>query len=143
MILVDKSDFKGKWEVALNDFSDLDSYIERYEKAILVDLMGKDLADDFISDPTDTKWDDLKDVGFGLTSLIVGFIFFEYVRDLPFRVTNQGVVYQLDENASQVITVLALKQRYNECVDDYRLMQRSLKSDFNTFCGKRRKYIIN
>ena|SRR5690625_926407 len=143
MILVDKSDFKGKWEVALNDFSDLDSYIERYEKAILVDLMGKDLADDFILDPTDTKWDNLKAVGFGLTSLVVGFIYFEYVRDLPFRVTNQGVVYQLDDNASQVITVLALKQRYNECVDDYKLMQRLLRSDFNNFCGKRRKYIIN
>ena len=143
MILVDKSDFKGKWEVALNDFSDLDSYIERYEKAILVDLMGEDLADDFISDPADAKWDDLKDVGFGLTSLIVGFIYFEYVRDLPFRVTNQGVVYQLDDNASQVITVLALKQRYNECADDYRLMQRLLRSDSNNFRGKRRKYIIN
>lgn len=143
MILVDKSDFKGKWEVAQNNFSNLDSYIERYEKAILVDLMGKDLADDFILDPVDTKWDDLKDVGFGLTSLLVGFIYFEYVRDLPFRVTNQGVVYQLDDNASQVITVLALKQRYNECVDDYKLMQRLLRRDFNDFNGKRRKYIIN
>ena len=143
MILVDKSDFKGKWEVAQNNFSNLDSYIERYEKAILVDLMGEDLADDFISDPADTKWDDLKDVGFGLTSLLVGFIYFEYVRDLPFRVTNQGVVYQLDENASQVITVLALKQRYNECVSDYRSMQRLLRRDFNNFRGKRRKYIIN
>lgn len=143
MILVDKSDFKGKWEVAQNNFSNLDSYIERYEEAILVDLMGRDLADDFISDPTDAKWDDLKDVGFGLTSLLVGFIYFEYVRDLPFRVTNQGVVYQLDENASQVITVLALKQRYNECVSDYRSMQRLLIRDFNNFRGKRRKYIIN
>lgn len=143
MILVDKSDFKGKWEVAQNDFSNLDSYIERYEKAILVDLMGEDLADDFISDPADAKWDDLKAVGFGLTSLLVGFIYFEYVRDLPFRVTNQGVVYQLDENASQVITVLALKQRYNECVDDYRSMQRLLRRDFKNFRGKRRKYIIN
>lgn len=143
MILVDKSDFKGKWEVAQNNFSNLDSYIERYEEAILVDLMGKDLADDFISDPADAKWDDLKDVGFGLTSLLVGFIYFEYVRDLPFRVTNQGVVYQLDENASQVITVLALKQRYNECVSDYRLMQRLLRRDFNNFRGKIRKYIIN
>lgn len=143
MILVDKSDFKGKWEVAQNNFSNLDSYIERYEEAILVDLMGEDLANDFISDPADAKWDDLKDVGFGLTSLLVGFIYFEYVRDLPFRVTNQGVVYQLDENASQVITVLALKQRYNECVDDYRLMQRLLRRDFNNFRGKIRKYIIN
>lgn len=143
MILVDKSDFKGKWEVAQNNFSNLDSYIERYEEAILVDLMGKDLADDFISDPADAKWDDLKDIGFGLTSLLVGFIYFEYVRDLPFRVTNQGVVYQLDDNASQVITVLALKQRYNECVSDYRSMQRLLRRDFNNFRGKRRKYIIN
>ena len=143
MILVDKSDFKGKWEDTQNNFSNLDSYIERYEEAILVDLMGEDLANDFISDPADTKWDDLKDVGFGLTSLLVGFIYFEYVRDLPFRVTNQGVVYQLDDNATQVITVLALKQRYNECVDDYRLMQRLLRSDFKNFRGKRRKYIIN
>lgn len=143
MILVDKSDFKGKWEVAQNNFSNLDSYIERYEKAILVDLMGEDLADDFISDPADAKWNDLKDVGFGLTSMIVGFIYFEYVRDLPFRITNQGVVYQLDDNASQVITVLALKQRYNECVNDYKLMQRLLRRDFDDFNGKKRKFIMN
>jgi hypothetical protein len=143
MILINKSDFKGKFLVATGNFDDLQDYIDRYEKAILVDLMGQDLADDFEQDPTDSKWDEVKAVGFGLKSLLVGLVYFQYVRDLPYRATKQGIVYQMDENASQVITAYALRQRYNECILNYKKMQEVLRKDFEDFCGTPKKLMID
>jgi len=141
-MIVDKTDFKGKYAVALNKFDNLQDYIDRYEEPLINQLFGKDLAQDFISDINDPKWDDVKGIGFGLTSLLVGLIFFEYVRDLPYRVVNKGVVYQLDENASQVIAVSILVQRYNECVSDWNRMARQLRHDFpEEYSGKRLKYM--
>ena len=139
--MINTTDFKGKWAIAQNSFSKLQDYIDRYEPKYLVDLMGKELADDFIADPSDVKWDDLKATGFGLTSLLVGFVYFEYVRDLPFRVTNGNVMYTQEENGSTVITAIVLRQRYNECVRDYREMQKYLKENFDEFKGVKKKYI--
>ena len=139
--MINTTDFTGKWAIAQNSFSKLQDYIDRYESKYLVDLMGKELADDFIADPSDAKWDDLKAIGFGLTSLLVGFVYFEYVRDLPFRVTNGNVMYTQEENGSTVLTAIVLRQRYNECVRDYREMQKYLEDNFDEFKGVKKKYI--
>ena len=139
--MINTTDFTGKWAIAQNSFSRLQDYIDRYENKYLVDLMGKELADDFITDPSDVKWDELKVIGFGLTSLLVGFVYFEYVRDLPFRVTNGNVMYTQEENGRTVLTAIVLRQRYNECVRDYKEMQKYLKDNFDEFKGVRKKYI--
>ena len=139
--MINTTDFTGKWAIAQNSFSKLQDYIDRYESKYLVDLMGKKLANDFIADPSHAKWDDLKTIGFGLTSLLVGFVYFEYVRDLPFRVTNGNVMYTQEENGSTVITAIVLRQRYNECVRDYREMQKYLKDNFDEFKGVKKKFI--
>jgi hypothetical protein len=138
MSLINQSDFVGKFQIAENKFSDITPYINRYEEKILIELMGKELADDYLSDPIDPKWDD-----YDFKDLLVGLVYFEYVRDLPYRITNQGFVYQMDENSSQVIHSLALRQRYNESIDLWIEIQKGLRSDFNNFCGKRRKYMID
>jgi hypothetical protein len=138
MSFINQTDFVGKFQLAENKFSDISPYINRYEDKILIELMGKDLADDFISDPTDPKWDDYE-----IKDLLVGLIYFEYVRDLPYRLTNQGFVYQMDENSSQVIHSLALRQRYNECIDLWKETQKMLKKEFDNFAGKNRKYMID
>ena len=138
MSFINQTDFVGKFQLAENKFSDISPYINRYEDKILIELMGKDLADDFISDPTDPKWDDYE-----IKDLLVGLIYFEYVRDLPYRLTNQGFVYQMDENSSQVIHSLALRQRYNESIDLWKETQKMLKKEFDNFAGKNRKYMID
>jgi len=138
MSFVNQTDFVGKFQSAENKFSDISPYINRYEDNILIELMGKDLADDFISDPTDPKWDDYE-----IKDLLVGLIYFEYVRDLPYRLTNQGFVYQMDENSSQVIHSLALRQRYNESIDLWKETQKKLRKEFDNFAGKKRKYMID
>jgi hypothetical protein len=143
MSFVNQSDFVGKFKIASNKYSDVTPYIERYEVAIFNELMGEVLATDFLSNPNLPKWDDFKAIGFGVTSLIVGLIYFEFARDLPYRMTNKGFVYQLDENASQVITSYALRQRYNECIDDWHKMQSYLSSNYEEFNGIKRKYITD
>ena len=143
MSFVSQSDFKGKFQITENKFTDITPYIDRYEGTIFIELMGKELSEDFINDPTDSKWDDFKAIGFGIKSLIVGLVYFEYVRDLPYRMTNKGMVYQMDENANQVIHAHILRQRYNECINDWREMQKYLRGEFDEFAGKRRKYMID
>jgi hypothetical protein len=141
--MIQTSDFTGKWAIAQNSFTKLQPYISRYEDRILVDLFGKELADEFLTDPDDEIWDDLKEIGYGLTSLVVGFVYFEYVRDLPFTVTNKNVIYTLEENGSTVIPAVVLRQRYNECVRDYREMQEYLKANFPNFAGKTKKFLTD
>lgn len=143
MSFINQSDFVGKFQIAENKFANITPYVVRYEDLIFNELMGKDLADDFLMDPTNAKWNDFKAIGFGIKSLIVGLVYFEYVRDLPYRLTNKGFCYQMDENSHQVITAHALRQRYNECIDDWVEMQKYLRKKFELFDGKKRKYMID
>lgn len=141
--MINTTDFTGKWAIAQNSYTKLQPYITRYEDRILVDLMGKDLADLFLLNTADPQWDDFKDIGFGLTSLLVGLVYFEYVRDLPYSVTNKNVVYTLEENGGVMIPALMLRQRYNECVRDWREMQVYLRANFPDFAGKNIKYLTD
>lgn len=143
MSFVNQTDFKGKFQIAENKFTDITPYVERYEGNIFVELMGKELSEEYLGDPTDSKWDDLNTSEMGLKSLIVGLIYFEYVRDLPYRMTNKGFVYQQDENGSQVITSHGLRQRYNECIDEWIKIQKYLRKTFCEFNGRQRKYMID
>lgn len=144
MAFVNQTDFTaGKFQIASNRFTTVQYYIDRYEEPIFIELMGKELGEEFIGNPADAKWNDLKEIGFGLKSLGVGLIYFEYVRDLPYRVTNKGVVYQDDENANQVVHAHVLRQRYNECITDWIEMQNYMKCEFDNFDGKKRKYMID
>lgn len=139
--MISVTDFTGKWAIAQNSYTKLQPYIVRYEYLRLVELMGKELADEFIADPDNTIWVDFKSIGFGLTSLLIGFVYFEYVRDLPYTVTNKNVIYTLEENGGNVISAFALRQRYNECVSDYREMQKYLDKTFPDFDGKPKKFM--
>ena len=141
--MIQTSDFTGKWRVSQKSNGNLSEYITRYENRLFVELMGSELATEFLDDPDNEIWDEFKEIGYGLTSLIVGFVYFEFVRDLPYQVTNQGVVYTLEENGGLVIPALMLRQRYNECVNDWKLFQEYLKENFENFEGKKRKYITD
>jgi hypothetical protein len=141
--MIQTSDFTGKWRVSQKSNGNLSEYITRYEDGLFVELMGSELATEFLDDPDAEIWDDFKEIGYGLTSLIVGFVYFEFVRDLPYQVTNQGVVYTLEENGGLVIPALMLRQRYNENVNDWKLFQDYLKENFENFDGKKRKYITD
>jgi len=141
--MISQANFVGKYQVAVNNFTQLTPYINRYEPKLINELFGAELAIDFNDDPEDEIWDDLKAIGFGLESLLTGMVYFQYVRDLPFRVTNMGVVYNLDENSTNVMPALILRQRYNECVNDWNEMAKYLKENFEKYKGVKKKYITD
>jgi hypothetical protein len=141
--MISQANFVGKYQVAVNNFTQLTPYITRYEPKLINELFGAELAIDFNDDPEDEIWDDLKAIGFGLESLLTGMVYFQYVRDLPFRVTNMGVVYNLDENSTNVMPALILRQRYNECVNDWNEMAKYLKENFEKYKGVKKKYITD
>jgi len=141
--MVGTADFTGKWLVATNNFTQLTPYITRYELVTIHELFGKELGDLFVLDEDAAIWDDLKLIGFGLKSLLTGIIYVQYVRDLPYRVTNMGVVYQIDENSNQVMTALVLRQRYNECVKDWNEMGKYLGSNFDAYKGITKQIMID
>lgn len=141
--MIATTDFKGKYIVAQNTYSTLQDYIDRYEPKLINDLFGATLAADFNNDPTDSKWDDVKAIGFGLKSLLVGLVYFEYVRDFPYRVTNEGVEHLLGENSRATPPAAILRQRYNECVNDWNEMAKYLRANFKDYSGKKLKYMID
>jgi len=141
--MISQANFVGKYQVAVNNFTQLTPYITRYEPKLINELFGAELAIDFNADPDDDIWDDVKAIGFGLESLLTGMVYFQYVRDLPFRVTNMGVVYNMDENSMNVIPALTLRQRYNECVNDWNEMAKYLRDNFENYKGIKKKYITD
>jgi hypothetical protein len=141
--MISQANFVGKYQVAVNNFTQLTPYITRYEPKLINELFGAELAIDFNADPDDDIWDDVKAIGFGLESLLTGMVYFQYVRDLPFRVTNMGVVYNLDENSTNVMPALTLRQRYNECVNDWNEMAKYLRDNFENYKGIKKKYITD
>jgi hypothetical protein len=141
--MITQANFVGKYQVAVNNFTQLTPYINRYEPKLINELFGAELAIDFNADPEDEIWDDVKAIGFGLESLLTGMVYFQYVRDLPFRVTNMGVVYNLDENSTNVMPALTLRQRYNECVNDWNEMAKYLRDNFEKYKGIKKKYITD
>ena len=141
--MIQASDFTGKWRVSQKSNDNLSDYITRYENRLFAELMGSELSTEFLDDPDDVIWDEFKAIGCGLTSLIIDFVYFEFVRDLPYQVVNKGIVYTLEENGGLVISALMLRQRYNENVNEWDLLQEYLKENFEKFDGKKRKYITD
>jgi hypothetical protein len=141
--MISQANLVGKYQVTVNNFTQLTPYITRYEPKLINELFGVELAIDFNADPDDDIWDDVKAIGFGLESLLTGMVYFQYVRDLPFRVTNMGVVYNLDENSTNVMLSLTLRQRYYECVNDWNEMAKYLRDNFENYKGIKKKYITD
>ncbi len=131
---ITSADFKGFYKLALNEFKieDLDGYtsmfIEENVRQILGDAVFSDMANqDF------QKWTDINNgVDFtdsngvrrhltALTELLIGFIYFEYVRD-NFTTTVVGKVKGKSENSERSTSLEVAgvaRSRYNKKVCDF------------------------
>ena len=157
MIILQLSDFKeGKFKIPQTNnlcSNQLQEYINRYEERYLIDLLGCELSELFITDlvdgiPTDILYTNLFnpikidiDKGFsqsiglcycnprrivsrGIKSMLQGFIFFEYMRDFPNQRDLTGVNRVDSENTTYTeFSSWGLSQFYNESVEDYHNIQ--------------------
>lgn len=168
MIILQTSDFKeGKFKIPQNSslcVNELDKYILRYEKKMLVELLGASLATEFINDlidgvPQTQKFLDIfnefsydidncsNSIIFsqGIKSILQGFIFFYYMRDFKFARTLNGVVVNESENTRESYNFeWGLSDFYNESINDSLAIQRKIidnLTDYPTFNGIKKRYI--
>ena len=137
------SDYKGQYKIPSNCYTELSTYITKYERLYLLDLLGAELYDLFIADldgstpqvPQTARFISLFDAfnvdeslcivsSEGIKKMLIQFIYFEYMRDSSFKQTVSGVT----NIKSQVATVEPykgwnLEQAYNEGVCNYNAIQ--------------------
>lgn len=142
--------------------NDLQAYIDRYEKKYLIDLLGINLYDLFISDliggfPTSPEFlkiflpitEEVNGCDIfseGMKPTIAGLIYFHYVRDNITRLTTGGAKRTTSDNSENIQALSAnIGMRWNESVESYRAIQRYIYenlSDYPTFKGVRIQYTV-
>lgn len=154
-LLITSDDFTGKWDLAKSNEDKIDEYIDEYEEMYLTELLGKDLFDLFKSDvdpvtlkPTTPIYLNIYNSfteninGFiysseGLKKMLLGFIYFQYVRDNRVKQTMNGAVDQNTEVSTQS-NYTFLYPRYNQAVVTYAAIQAYILdnlTDYQSYCG--------
>lgn len=163
-LLIQKSDFTGKWDVAKFNKDNIDAYIEEYEERYLIDLLGDDLFALFKADIDMTTHMPVTPIyislynnitvergihvfrSYGMKEMILGLVYFDYVRDNPIKQSMNGPV-KIQSEVAQPSQTTFLYRRYNESVEYYEAIQRYILdnlSDYPLFKGvyKRRSSFI-
>lgn len=137
------SDFDlGKNSIATNTYQDsqLQWYIDKYEKHYLLMLLGVEEYDKFVADlvvrvPVSPEWvvifDPLTETisrqlitSRGMKEMLKGLIYFHYVRDNMVKQTTTGNVRTSSENGENISATSSLIQsRFNDSVSDYKNIQ--------------------
>jgi hypothetical protein len=130
-ILINKEDFIGKWSIAFNEYTseELDDFIEENEKKFIVSLLGAELGQLFIDDlvsqvPQTARFISIYNEFFiddgdcvfisdGMKKMMLGFVFFDYVRHQDKKNTISGMVQNESELANQIPSFNVVVNRYN------------------------------
>ena len=140
--ILQTTDFTGKYAISQNNFntSDLQAFIDKYESIYVYDLLGVELGnlllDDITTDftpPVTTKYATIFNVlsqddplvrSNGIKEMLLGFVYFEFVRTQTVQNTLVGNVLNQNEvsvNVDFANTVVYLN--YNEAIRTYRGIQ--------------------
>jgi hypothetical protein len=154
MAILQTSDFVGEYKISTSRFSELDKYIEKYEKYYLLRLMGKDLYDLFIADLTGTTpqvpqttrfinifepFDIIPNLSNGLVIsegikvMLIQFIYFQYIINTNDFNTISGQVQSSNENSTNNSYKGNIIEVYNKAIDNYRNIQEYIESDSLTY----------
>jgi hypothetical protein len=158
-LLIKKTDFTGKYALSLSISDSIDSFIAEYEAVYLRDLLGASLYTLFAADisnnaPQTNKYQSLFNViaedynkeviqNRGMKKMLIGFIWWEYVRLNKYKHTGTGVVVDSHEVSREADnTEEFLYSMYNESVRDYKVIQWYINqhlTDYPEFAGKVKK----
>ena len=123
------------------DQGKIQAYIDKYEKRYLIELLGPDLYDQLVADSTGgipqspnllfiynpfhvTISPLSMLISEGIVEMLLGFIYFEYSKDLVNQMTPYGNVKSLAENSTVTAgNSTLIYNRYNEAVRTYRAIQ--------------------
>lgn len=156
-ILIIDEDFIGKWDLAKNNNDNIEEYIEEYEEQYLIELLGKELFDLFEADlidkvpqtqiyidifaPFTEEINQFSVSSKGMKKMLLGLIYFQYVRDNRIKQTMSGAVEQQTEVSVKSDNTF-IYQRYNDGVRTYQAIQMFINDNldiyptFNGVCKK-------
>ena len=137
------SQFVNKYQLStgMYDQGKIQAYIDKYEKRYLIELLGPALYDQMVADtisgtPQSPNFTFIYNpfhvtisplsmlISNGIEEMLLGFIYFEYAKDLMNQMTPYGNVKPLAENSTVVGAQSSLLyNRYNEAVRTYRAIQ--------------------
>jgi len=159
-IIIDSSDFTGKYSINKNDNTtrDLDDYIELYEKMFIYQLLGIELGDLFISDIDDETKEPVTDIyvkifnplyvkycsklhqSKGILELLKGLVYTEFTKEQNFKNNingNSQNLYESGENVPAYKNGIIVK--YNQILETYNSIQiycKQNKTDYSLFDGE-------
>ena len=139
-ILINKTDFIDTFALSQSIGDTIDPYIDQYEEQYLQLLMGVELYGLFKADlvsqvPVTAKYlaiynkiaEDYSGgvlLSEGLKSMMLGFIWFEYVRITAYKHTGTGVVVDVNEISKNANWQTGfIYKRYNESIKDWEVIQ--------------------
>lgn len=143
MSIVANTDFVGEYKISQSCFSELDTYIEKFEKEYLCQLLGAELYDLFVADltiatpqvPQATRFLDIFNAfniddstcvrkSEGMRVMLKQFIYFHYMRDSNFQQTPTGVTRNVQE-LGEILPYNGwnLVRSFNEGVENYKEIQ--------------------
>lgn len=148
-LIIDKEDFVGQYAISQNDYSKLPDYITQFETRYIYEFYGKELADLFIANlsgqvPQDARFTVLFEVGtfeiggcnyssIGMLNMMLGFVYYEYMRKDPIKSTVTGQVRNANENSTPVIDTVGITTRYNDSVNTYKILQAYMIENSTTY----------
>lgn len=156
-IIINSTDFTGKHRVSKDLYAELDKYIIRYERRYLIDMVGLQVANLFIGDlvlkvpqapiylaiyneiymqemSCGCSSNRTEMYSAGIKDMLIGFIYFEYMRDLKYRPTSTGIVVNQNEVSREVANPDAIMySRYNDSVEAYNVIRRYCR--LNNYVG--------
>lgn len=157
-ILINTTDFVGKYYIAFNTAgsAELDAFITQYETPLLYDLLGKTLADAFIASvannlPVGAAYLAIYNVieldlgcdyarNEGMKNMLLGFLFFEWMRTNPIKSTVNGQAIMSNENSTPVIDNWGITRIYNNSVNDYQIIQYYINQNLTDYPNYKGQY---
>lgn len=143
--IVKTTDFVGKYSISQNSFNttDLQAFIDKYEKVYLRDLLGLTLGDLLYTDiasvtflpPVTARFTVIFNaiaqeingcdvISNGIKEMLLGFIYWEFVKTQSVHNTITGNMIAENEVSSQANWNLTeIYNNYNESIDSYRAIQ--------------------
>lgn len=137
-VLVETSDFVGVYAIPQGVFSKLANLIANTEEGYLIDLLGADMYAAFKATvanhvPVGAKWLAIYDpfakdlhheriVSGGMKKMLLGLIWFDYMRQAKYQATEQGIVSNVPDTAAPDQTG-NLFQYYNRSAEWHNAIQ--------------------
>jgi hypothetical protein len=156
-MIVSFTDFDfGKFElhIGMYDQERLQDYIDKYEVKYLTQLLGASLYAEFEADlsagggtPTEQRFLDIWNplsvdyncellYSEGIKEMLLGFIYFEYVKDLTNQMTPVGNVLPEGENSVRSTSLNSMMfARYNESAKNYKTIQYYILTKLGDYDG--------